>query len=203
MKQIAFIGLGNMGYPMAGHLANNNYKVTVFNRTNPKSIKWSEEYHGNSSTNLDELLSIADILILCVGNDNDVKEIVRKSRHLLKPGSIIIDHTTTSADLAKESYHLLKQKNISFIDAPVSGGQLGAQKGSLTTMLGGDEDICYQVEPILNCYSKKVTYMGISGNGQLTKMVNQISLVGVVQGLAEGINFAIKSGLDPKKKLLR
>lgn len=201
MKQIAFIGLGNMGYPMAGHLANNNYKVTVFNRTNPKSIKWSEEYHGNSSTNLDELLSIADILILCVGNDNDVKEIVRKSRHLLKPGSIIIDYTTTSADLAKESYHLLKQKNISFIDAPVSGGQLGAQKGSLTTMLGGDEDICYQVEPILNCYSKKVTYMGISGNGQLTKMVNQISLVGVVQGLAEGINFAIKSGLDPKKTI--
>jgi len=199
MKRISFIGLGNMGYPMAGHLVKNNYNVTVYNRSSSKAIKWSEEYKSHYTDSLNELLTNTDILVLCVGNDNDIKEIIEKATNSLKNGSIIIDHTTSSANIARECYHLLKTKNISFIDAPVSGGQVGAQNGQLTIMVGGDEDSYKEVEPLLYSYAKKVTYMGESGNGQLTKMVNQICLVGVIQGLAEGINFAIKSKLDPKK----
>ncbi len=201
MKKIAFIGLGNMGFPMAGHLIKNGYYVTVYNRSVTKSIKWSEEYKGQYSDNLDTLISEADIVILCVTNDQDTREIVERSSKLLKSGGIVIDHSTTSAIVARESYELLKSKNISFIDAPVSGGQVGAQNGQLTIMVGGEETSYKQVELLLKCYAKKITYMGESGNGQLTKMMNQICLVGVIQGLAEGINFAIKSGLNPQKAI--
>ncbi len=201
MQKITFVGLGNMGYPMAGHLIKSDYNVTVYNRSNTKSIKWSEEYNGQYVDNLDQLLKSTDILVLCVGNDDDIKGIAEKAAKSLKAGSIVVDHTTSSANVARECYNLLKQNDISFIDAPVSGGQVGAQNGQLTIMVGGDELVYQQIEPLLKCYAKKITYMGESGNGQLTKMVNQVCLVGVIQGLAEGINFAIKSGLDPKKAI--
>ncbi len=199
MQKIGFIGLGNMGYPMAGHLVKNNYDVTVYNRSIEKSIKWRSEYNGRFIDNLDEIFSIIDVLILCVGNDDDIRNIVNRASKLLKSGSIIIDHTTTSATIAKESYLLLKEQNISFLDAPVSGGQLGAQNGKLTVMVGGDQTSYNNIQPLLSCYSKKITYMGNSGSGQLTKMANQICLVSVIQGLAEGINFAKRAGLNPSK----
>jgi 3-hydroxyisobutyrate dehydrogenase-like beta-hydroxyacid dehydrogenase len=200
--KIGFIGLGNMGYPMAGHLVKNNYELMAYNRSQDKLKKWGAENNAPIAQNYQELIERSDVLILCVGNDHDVRTIVRSDWGVLnrmKPGSVVIDHTTTSAFLAQEISGLLKSKNISFLDCPVSGGQIGAENGQLTIMAGGDEEAFSKVSPILNCYSKKLSYMGVSGNGQLTKMVNQICLAGVIQGLSEGINFAINSGLDADK----
>jgi 3-hydroxyisobutyrate dehydrogenase-like beta-hydroxyacid dehydrogenase len=198
MTKIGFIGLGVMGYPMAGHLAKAGYPVTVFNRTTSKAVKWMEEYPGSYTTDIQEMAKEVDVLCLCVGNDQDVREIIEgQVWSALKPGSVVIDHTTASAKLAREMAALLAQREISFLDAPVSGGQVGAETGNLTTMVGGDYATYEKYESLLQTYSKKVTYLGESGHGQLCKMVNQICLVGVIQGLAEGIQFAKNAGLHP------
>jgi len=200
MRKLGFIGLGVMGYPMAGHLLKDpQNQVTVYNRTVSKAEKWTTEYQGSYVRDYMEMVEELDVLLLCVGNDDDVRSIVERAYTRMKEGSIIIDHTTTSATVARELAELVKERGISFLDAPVSGGQVGAEKGLLTTMVGGESEAYQQVANILENYSKKVTYMGEVGNGQLTKMVNQICIAGVVQGLAEGISFAKNAGLDAHK----
>ena len=197
-KTIGFIGLGVMGFPMAGHLSK-IFEVSVFNRSHSKSEKWKKYFSGTSYNSIKEISSNSEILILCVGNDKDVKEIIcgqDGAIDFLKPGSIIIDHTTTSSDLAIELSSLLKPKKISFIDAPISGGQSGAESGKLSIMIGGERQSYEKVKNVLNTYSKFYKYMGPSGSGQLTKMVNQICIAGLIQALSEGMNFADKVGLN-------
>ena len=197
-KTIGFIGLGVMGFPMAGHLSK-IFEVSVFNRSHSKSEKWKKNFSGTSYNSIKEIASNSEILILCVGNDKDVKEIIcgqDGAIDFLKPGSIIIDHTTTSSDLAIELSSLLKPKKISFIDAPISGGQSGAESGKLSIMIGGERQSYEKVKNVLNTYSKFYKYMGPSGSGQLTKMVNQICIAGLIQALSEGMNFADKVGLN-------
>ena len=197
-KTIGFIGLGVMGFPMAGHLSK-TFEVSVFNRSHSKSEKWKKNFSGTSYNSIKEISSNSEILILCVGNDKDVKEIIcgqDGAVDFLKPGSIIIDHTTTSSDLAIELSSLLKPKKISFIDAPISGGQSGAESGKLSIMIGGERQSYEKVKNVLNTYSKFYKYMGPSGSGQLTKMVNQICIAGLIQALSEGMNFADKVGLN-------
>jgi len=199
-KTIGFIGLGVMGFPMAGHLSK-IFEVSVFNRSHSKSEKWKKNFSGTSYNSIKEISSNSEILILCVGNDKDVKEIIcgqDGAIDFLKPGSIIIDHTTTSSDLAIELSSLLKPKKISFIDAPISGGQSGAESGKLSIMIGGERQSYEKVKNVLNTYSKFYKYMGPSGSGQLTKMVNQICIAGLIQALSEGMNFADKVGLNIK-----
>ena len=202
-KAVGFIGLGVMGFPMAGHLSEHN-KIAVFNRTKTKSEIWSTKYKGEICSSPAELAKISDVIILCVGDDNDVKDIVTGHQGLLnnlKPESIIIDHTTTSAKLAKEMYELLNSNNVSYIDAPVSGGEVGAQSGKLSIMVGGNKDAYNQIKNIISPYTRLIKYMGLSGSGQYTKMVNQICIAGLIQALAEGINFSEKVGLDTKSAL--
>ena len=197
-KTVGFIGLGVMGFPMAGHLSK-IFKVSVFNRSHSKSEKWKKNFSGTSYNSIKEISSNSEILILCVGNDKDVKEIIcgqDGAIDFLKPGSIIIDHTTTSSELAIELSSLLKPKKISFIDAPISGGQSGAESGKLSIMIGGERQSYEKVKNVLNTYSKFYKYMGPSGSGQLTKMVNQICIAGLIQALSEGMNFADKVGLN-------
>ena len=197
-KTRGFIGLGVMGFPMAGHLSK-IFEVSVFNRSHSKSEKWKKNFSGTSYNSIKEISSNSEILILCVGNDKDVKEIIcgqGGAIDFLKPGSIIIDHTTTSSDLAIELSSLLKPKKISFIDAPISGGQSGAESGKLSIMIGGERQSYEKVKNVLNTYSKFYKYMGPSGSGQLTKMVNQICIAGLIQALSEGMNFADKVGLN-------
>ena len=197
-KTVGFIGLGVMGFPMAGHLSK-IFEVSVFNRSHSKSEKWKKNFSGSSYNSIKEISSNSEILILCVGNDKDVKEIIcgqDGAIDFLKPGSIIIDHTTTSSDLAIELSSLLKPKKISFIDAPISGGQSGAESGKLSIMIGGERQSYEKVKNVLNTYSKFYKYMGPSGSGQLTKMVNQICIAGLIQALSEGMNFADKVGLN-------
>ena len=197
-KTIGFIGLGVMGFPMAGHLSK-IFEVSVFNRSHSKSEKWKKNFSGTSYNSIKEISSNSEILILCVGNDKDVKEIIcgqDGAIDFLKPGSIIIDHTTTSSELAIELSSLLKPKKISFIDAPISGGQSGAESGKLSIMIGGERQSYEKVKNVLNTYSKFYKYMGPSGSGQLTKMVNQICIAGLIQALSEGMNFADKVGLN-------
>lgn len=197
-KTIGFIGLGVMGFPMAGHLSK-IFEVSVFNRSHSKSEKWKKNFSGTSYNSIKEISSNSEILILCVGNDKDVKEIIcgqDGAIDFLKPGSIIIDHTTTSSDLAIELSSLLKPKKISFIDAPISGGQSGAESGKLSIMIGGERQSYEKIKNVLNTYSKFYKYMGPSGSGQLTKMVNQICIAGLIQALSEGMNFADKVGLN-------
>ncbi len=200
-KAIGFVGLGIMGFPMAGHLVNAGYKVSVFNRTIKKSKDWQEKYNGTLCKSLSKLAKNSDVIILCVGNDNDVKDIINGKDGLidhLKPGTILIDHTTTSAELPKELNHLLELKKVKFLDAPISGGQVGAESGKLSIMIGGNKESFQEVQEIINSYSKFTKYMGKSGSGQLTKMVNQICIAGLIQALAEGMNFSEQVGLNTK-----
>ena len=202
-KAIGFIGLGVMGFHIAGHLSKHN-QIAVFNRTKKKSEIWSAKYNGKICNSPADLAKISDVIILCVGNDDDVRDIVTGYQGLLeniKPGSIIVDHTTTSAKLAKEIYELLDSNDIFYIDAPVSGGEVGAQSGMLSIMAGGNKDAYDQIKSILEPYTKLIKYMGLSGSGQYTKMVNQICIAGLIQALAEGINFSEKVGLDTKSVL--
>ncbi len=202
-KAIGFIGLGVMGFHMAGHLSKHN-QIAVFNRTKKKSEIWSAKYNGKICSSPADLAKISDVIILWVGNDDDVRDIVTGYQGLLeniKPGSIIVDHTTTSAKLAKEIYELLDSNDIFYIDAPVSGGEVGAQSGMLSIMAGGNKDAYDQIKSILEPYTKLIKYMGLSGSGQYTKMVNQICIAGLIQALAEGINFSEKVGLDTKSVL--
>ena len=197
--RIGFIGIGVMGFPMAGHLSSNGFDVCVFNRSQKKSLNWVTKFAGSLCNSPLEIASQCDIIILCVGKDEDVKEVICGENGILKsikPGTIIIDHTTTSATLAKDMNQILQDKKAYFLDAPISGGQAGAEEGKLSIMVGGDEQAFTKVKDVLGAYSKFVKYMGSSGSGQLTKMVNQICIGGLLQALAEGINFSEKAGLN-------
>lgn len=200
--KLAFLGLGVMGYPMAGHLKKNGHEVTVYNRTTAKAKAWAAEYGGGFKETPAEAASGADIVFMCVGNDHDVREVVTSPKGALagmKKGAILADHTTASAEIARELHAAAKAKGIAFLDAPVSGGQAGAQNGKLTIMVGGDLEPFKVAEPVMSHYGRAVTLMGPAGSGQLTKMVNQICIAGIVQGLSEGLNFAVRAGLDGKK----
>jgi 3-hydroxyisobutyrate dehydrogenase-like beta-hydroxyacid dehydrogenase len=197
-KAIGFIGLGVMGFPMAGHLSK-KYQVSVLNRSIEKTNNWVKKYDGIASDSLKDITLKSEVLILCVGNDDDVRNIVCGKNGILdyaKPGTIIIDHTTTSSDLPIELNKLLNEKNVNFIDAPISGGEAGAQSGQLSIMVGGDKESFEQIKSVLKTYSKFTKLMGTSGSGQLTKMVNQICIAGLLQGLAEAMNFSDKVGLE-------
>ena len=201
MSKIGFIGLGVMGFPMAGHLSKVN-SVAVFNRTKKKIIAWQRSHDGIVCESPEHLGEICSQVYLCIGDDDDVREVVAGEKGLvnsLQSGSIIIDHTTTSASLSREMYETCKKLDIDFIDAPVSGGQVGAEQGELTIMAGGNEEAYDKAKSVFSIYSKFSKLMGGSGSGQLTKMVNQICIAGLVQGLAEGIHFSQKAGLDTKE----
>jgi 3-hydroxyisobutyrate dehydrogenase len=201
-KTIAFLGLGVMGYPMAGHLARSGYNLRVFNRTSSKAQQWLSEYQGSAHRNPAEAAEGADVVMSCVGNDDDLRTITLAEHGAfssMKKAAIFVDHTTASADIARELNEQANLKGISFLDAPVSGGQAGAQSGQLSVMVGGDKVAFERVKPVIEVFSKSVLLMGESGAGQLTKMVNQICIAGLVQGLSEGINFAEKAGLNPRE----
>ena len=202
-KRVSFIGLGVMGYPMAGYLSKQGFAVTVYNRTSSKAQQWCKEYAGKAAASPMEAASDADIVFTCVGNDDDVREVILGESGALKnmsSGSIIVDHTTASATIAREIAEIAAAtRSIGFLDAPLSGGQAGAENGQLTIMVGGDESVYGRARPVMESYAKAITLIGPAGNGQLAKMVNQICIAGVVQGLAEGLNFAKKSDLDIEK----
>jgi len=199
LPQIAFIGLGVMGYPMAGHLARAGYPVTVFNRTASKAERWRDEFGGRAAPTPREAAAGADIAVVCVGRDEDVREVLfgaDGAAQALARDAVVIDHSTTSAELAREMSARLRERGIAFLDAPVSGGQSGAEQGRLSIMVGGEAAALERVGPVLDRYGLRVKYLGESGSGQLAKMVNQICIAGVVQGLAEGLHFARNAGLD-------
>ena len=203
-KALGFIGLGVMGFPMAGHLANQNNDISVFNRTLEKSKTWNAKYKGVICNTPAELAKLSDVIMICIGNDNDVRDVISGKDGMidhLNPRSIIIDHTTTSSELALEMNELLNHKDIFYIDAPVSGGEAGAQSGQLSIMAGGDKEAFNSIKNILEPYTKFIKYMGPSGSGQQTKMVNQICIAGLIQALAEGVNFSKKVGLNTQDVL--
>ena len=203
-KTLAFLGLGVMGAPMAGHLVKKGHRVTVYNRNPEKAKKWTEANAGRAAATPREAAQGAEIVLACVGADNDLREVVYGDNGAfagMTKDAIFVDHTTASADVARELDAAAKAKGLGFVDAPVSGGQAGAVNGQLTIMCGGDEATYKTAEPVLWSYAKAVTLMGPAGMGQLTKMVNQICIAGVVQGLAEGLNFAQRAGLDGEKVL--
>ncbi len=198
-KRVAFIGLGAMGYPMAGHLARSGHDVTVFNRTTRRAMDWQAEHDGKVAHTPAEAAIDQDAVILCVGNDDDVEEVTTGSDgalNTLSEGALIVDHTTTSEALAIALAAAAAERGVAFLDAPVSGGEIGAQNGVLTVMVGAEETAFIEALPLINCYAKSVRRMGPVGTGQLTKMVNQICIAGLLQGLSEGIHFAELAGLD-------
>jgi len=200
--RIAFIGLGVMGYPMAGYLKTAGHDVTVFNRTAAKASTWCEAYGGSSASTPAAAAENAEMVFSCVGNDDDVRQVLLGDDGVLRgipDGGIIIDHTTASAVVAREVSGAAHDKRVGFLDAPLSGGQAGAENGQLTIMVGGDEDIFARAEPIMSAYAKAITLIGPVGSGQLAKAVNQICAAGVLQGLSEGLHFAQRAGLDVEK----
>jgi 3-hydroxyisobutyrate dehydrogenase-like beta-hydroxyacid dehydrogenase len=202
--KLAFLGLGVMGFPMAGHLARTGHDVTVYNRNAAKAQQWVAKHGGRSAPTPAAAAKDAQIVMMCVGNDNDVRAVALGSDGALstmRAGSILVDHTTASAEIAREIHGEAKTGSVGFLDAPVSGGQAGAEAGKLTIMVGGDPDAFAAVEPVLRNYGRAVTLMGGPGSGQLTKMFNQICIAGLVQALAEGIAFAEKAGLDVERAL--
>ena len=202
MAKVAFIGLGVMGYPMAGHIAAKGHHVTVYNRTAEKAEKWVGEHGGNHAPTPREAAKDCEFVFSCVGNDDDLRAVTLGDDGAFQgmaAGSVFIDNTTASAAIARELAQAAADGNFGFLDAPVSGGQAGAENGALTVMVGGDADTFQKAQPVIDCYAKMVGLMGPAGAGQLTKMVNQICIAGLVQGLAEAINFAQKSGLDVEK----
>ncbi len=199
-ERVAFVGLGVMGFPMAGWLSGEGHSVAVYNRTREKAKAWAERYEGTVAGSLAEAVVGADIVFTCVGDDPDLREVVLGSDGLIqamRPGTVFVDHTTASADLAREIAEAGSKRGVACLDAPVSGGQAGAEQGTLTVMVGGERDAFDRAEPVIDAYSKSVRLLGPAGSGQLTKMVNQIAIAGVVQGLAEALNFAVRAGLDP------
>ena len=197
--KVGFIGLGVMGYPMAGYISKAGHDVTVYNRTKAKAEKWIKEHKGKSADTPMEAAKDCDFIFTCVGNDNDLREVTLGDKGLFKTAkkdSIYVDNTTASANIARELYKEAKAKGFEFLDAPISGGQAGAEGGVLTVMVGGDETPFKKAEPVIDCYSKKIKLLGPSGSGQLTKMVNQICIAGLVQGLSEAINFGMNAGLN-------
>ena len=199
MAKISFIGLGVMGYPMAGYISKAGHDVTVYNRTKSKAEKWIKDHKGKLAETPKEAAKDCDFIFTCVGNDNDLREVSLGTNGLfnsVKKGAVYVDNTTASAEIAKELYKEAKAKGFEFLDAPVSGGQAGAENGALTVMVGGDESSFKKAEPVIDCYSKKIKLLGPAGNGQLCKMVNQICIAGLVQGLSEAINFGLNAKLN-------
>tara|TARA_B100001029_G_scaffold31021_1_gene23044 strand:- start:742 stop:1608 length:867 start_codon:yes stop_codon:yes gene_type:complete len=199
MSKVSFIGLGVMGYPMAGHISKGGHEVTVFNRTISKAEKWIKDYKGKLAKTPKEAANEADFIFTCVGNDDDLREVTLGENGLFKSAKkncVYIDNTTASAEIARELYKGAKKNGFDFLDAPVSGGQAGAENGALTVMIGGDDNAYKKAAPIINCYSKKMKLLGPAGNGQLAKMVNQICIAGLVQGLSEAINFGLNAKLN-------
>ncbi len=200
--KIAFIGLGIMGYPMAGHLANAGHEVTVYNRTPTRAEQWCSQFPGKRAASPAQAVHGAKLVILCVGRDEDVREVVTAEHGVaagISPETIVVDHTTTSAALAREMTAYLLGKHVHFMDAPVSGGEQGAINGQLTILCGGEQTAFERAEPVLSSYACAATYLGETGSGQLAKMVNQICIAGLLQGLAEGIHFGQQAGLDMPK----
>ena len=203
-KKVTFVGLGVMGYPMAGHLKNNNFEVTVFNRTREKSDDWVKKYQGLAETTPGKASQNSEIVFICVGRDDDLREVMEGHDGIInsvKENTIIVDHTTTSANIAKEYSNICKSRKLHFLDAPISGGQAGAENGQLSIMIGGEESPFEEVKPVLASYGKAIELIGPSGSGQLTKMINQICIAGLVQGLSEALAFGKKSNLDMEKVL--
>ena len=201
MAKVSFLGLGVMGYPMAGHLAKAGHEVTVYNRTAAKADKWASEFGGKSAATPREAAEGADFVMACVGNDDDLRSVTLGEDGAfagMSAGTIFVDHTTVSAKVTRELYAVADAKQISFVDAPVSGGQAGAENGQLGVMCGGDQGAYDRAEPIIDAYAKACKRLGENGAGQLTKMVNQICIAGLVQGLSEALHFADKAGLDGK-----
>ncbi|RAK61256.1 oxidoreductase [Phenylobacterium hankyongense] len=194
--KVAFAGLGVMGFPMAGHLAKAGHEVSVFNRSPEKAARWAETFGGRAGATAAEAAAGVEVFVLCVGKDDDVRQVVSQALPVMAPGGIVVDHTTTSAVVAREMADLAAQSGRAFVDAPVSGGQAGAEAGQLTIMCGGQPEAFARVEPVIAAYAKASRLMGASGSGQLAKMVNQICIAGVVQGLAEAMHFAKRAGLD-------
>lgn len=197
MTNAAFIGLGRMGFPMAGHLAAAGHAVTVFNRTSARAGEWCAKHKGRAAGTVTEAVRGAAIVFACVGDDPDIRAIADAAFPAMKPGAVFVDHTTGSAKLAAELAREAAAKGLAFVDAPVSGGEAGAQKGQLTVMCGGDEAAYATAEPVIRAYAKMVARLGPAGAGQKTKMVNQICIAGLVQALSEGVAFAEAAGLDP------
>ena len=196
---VAFIGLGVMGYPMAGYISKGGHNVTVFNRTKSKAEKWIGEYKGKMAETPADAAKDAEYIFTCVGNDNDLREVTfgdKGAFKTIKKGAVYIDNTTASATIAREIYDYAKKNGFGALDAPVSGGQAGAENGALTVMIGGDQADFDKAKDKIDCYSKKMKLLGKAGSGQLAKMVNQICIAGLVQGLSEGINFGMKAGLN-------
>ena len=197
--RVAFLGLGVMGFPMAGHLQKAGFEVMVYNRCADKAARWLNQYDGKSAATPKAAAANADLVMACVGNDNDLRAICLGDEGAfagMKPGAIFVDHTTASAEVARELYAIAKTQELGFLDAPISGGQAGAENGVLTIMVGGDSEVYQRAEPVLQHYARSVRRMGESGAGQTTKMVNQICIAGLVQALAEGLHFAEQAGLD-------
>ncbi len=203
MAKVAFLGLGVMGYPMAGHLLKKGgHEVTVYNRSAAKAAQWVKEYGGKSAPTPREAAAGCDFVMMCVGNDNDVRSVVFGDQGALagmKKGAVLVDHTTASAIVAREVHAKAKAMGVGFVDAPVSGGQAGAVNGQLGIMCGGDQPDFDRAKPVLDIYAKSCVLIGGPGSGQLTKMVNQIVIAGLLQGLAEGLNFGKRAGLDLEK----
>ncbi|MEH6834773.1 MULTISPECIES: NAD(P)-dependent oxidoreductase [Falsihalocynthiibacter] len=202
MTKIAFLGLGVMGYPMAGHLQADGYDVTVYNRTPAKSEAWVKQHGGKSAATPADAANGADVVMACVGNDDDLRAICLGETGAfatMAKGTIFVDHTTVSAKVTRELYALAQRIGVGFVDAPVSGGQAGAENGQLSIMCGGDDDHYNRAEPVMTSYSKMCRQIGQSGAGQLTKMANQIAIAGLVQGLSEAMHFISKAGLDGKE----
>ena len=200
--RVAFVGLGIMGYPMAGHLKAAGHEVTVFNRTTATAEAWCEQYAGDCAATPAAAAENAEIVFSCVGNDDDVRQVILEDNGVLQgipEGGIIIDHTTASAVIAGEINAAACARNLGFLDAPLSGGQAGAENGQLTIMVGGDEAVFARAEPVMQAYAKAITLIGPAGSGQLAKAVNQICVAGVLQGLSEGLHFAKRAGLDIEK----
>ena len=204
VERVAFIGLGVMGYPMAGHLAAKGYQVTVFNRTQAKADQWVTEHGGSSAATPAEAARGAQAVFACVGNDDDIRAVTMGpdgAFHGMSKGAVFIDHTTASAEVARELYDEAKSRELEFLDGPVSGGQAGAENGVLTVMVGGDQSTFDRVSSAIDSFARSCQLMGPVGNGQLTKMVNQIAIAGLVQGLSEAVNFAERAGLDTNQVL--
>ena len=204
MADCAFVGLGVMGYPMAGHLVAASHTVSVYNRTQSRARAWTAEHDGTSESSPALAARGADFVFTCVGNDDDVRAVTLAGGGVLEsmtPGSILVDHTTASAGLAQELHAAASERGIGFLDAPISGGQAGAENATLTVMCGGDTETFDRAKPVIDAYAKAVRLLGGPGSGQRTKMVNQICIAGLVQGLAEGIDFARRAGLDAEQVL--
>jgi len=198
-RQVAFLGLGVMGFPMAGHLAAAGHDVTVWNRTGAKASAWAEKHKGQAADTAKDAAKDAEFVFICVGDDPDVRAVAEPALEVMEPGAVMVDHTTASPALAQELAEAAGAKGVGFLDAPISGGQAGAEDGQLTVMCGGEESHYRAAEPIMDAYAKACSLIGPAGSGQLAKCVNQICIAGIVQGLSEGLNFAQEAGLDPGK----